>query len=76
MLISLVALNFMVFYPGIGQGLVSMVLGSGDTTPFYTPAWIPIVMIVCLMVVNARQMLDAAKNGLQKTPKAVSESNN
>jgi len=67
--IALVGLNFMIFYPGIAQGLVGMVFGSGDTTPFYTPAWIPLAMIVCLMAVNARQIVDALKSGVQKRQK-------
>ena len=61
MIIALVGLNIMVLYPGTAQGLVSMVFGSGDTTPFYTPSWIPLVMIVCLIAVNARQMISEAK---------------
>jgi hypothetical protein len=66
MVIALVGFNFMVFYPGTAEGLVSMVFGSGDTTPFYTPSWIPLVMIVCLIAVNSRQMFDALKSGFQK----------
>ena len=56
MVIVLVAFNFIVFYPGTAAGFVGMVFGSGTTTPLYTPAWIPVIMIVCLFSVNARQM--------------------
>ena len=61
MIITLIATNFMVFYPGTAQGFVDMVLGSGSTTPFYTPAWIPLVMLVSLILVNSRQMIEALK---------------
>ncbi len=61
MSIALVATNFMIFYPGTAKGLVDMVLGSGSTTPFYTPGWIPIVMLVSLIVINAKQMVETLK---------------
>lgn len=56
--IVLVAFNAIVFYPGTAAGFVGMVFGSGTTTPLYTPAWIPAVMLACLFAVNARQMGD------------------
>ena len=65
MVATLVAFNFIVFYPGAAQGFLNMVLTSGDQTPFYTPSWIPLVMIVCLVAVNAKQMASALKNGVQ-----------
>ena len=62
----LVAANFMVFYPGVASGFLGMVFGSGTTTPFYTPAWIPTIMLVALMAVNARQMADALKTWIDE----------
>jgi hypothetical protein len=61
MVIALVATNFIVFYPGAAQGFVDMVFGSGSATPLYTPAWIPLIMLVSLILVNGRQMIDALK---------------
>jgi hypothetical protein len=61
MLIALFATNFMILYPGTGKGLFDMVLGTGSTTPFYTPGWIPIVMLVSLMIINAKQMVELLK---------------
>ncbi len=61
MIITLFAANLLVLYHGTAQGFLNMILSSGDTTPFYTPSWIPLVMIVCLIAVNARQMADALK---------------
>ena len=55
------ALNFMIFFPGVGQGLVGMVFGSGTTTPFYTPAWIPAIMLAALVIVNAKAMFDTLR---------------
>ena len=61
MVIVLVVANLVIFYPGTAQGFLNMILSSGDTTPLYTPAWIPTVMIVCLIAINARQMADELK---------------
>ena len=66
MIIAFAGLNALVLYPGTFQGLVNMVLGSGTTTPLYTPAWIPAVMIVCLIVVNASQMVEEIKKGFKQ----------
>ena len=61
MVIGVVALNAVVFYPGTAQGFIGMVFGTGTTTPLYTPAWIPAIMLACLFAVNARQMVDELK---------------
>jgi hypothetical protein len=61
MVIGLVALNAVVFYPGTAGGFVGMVFGTGTTTPLYTPAWIPAIMLACLFAVNAKQMVDELK---------------
>ncbi len=66
MVIALIATNFIIFYPGTAQGFVDMVLGSGSTTPFYTPGWIPIVMLISLIAINARQMGEALKLHFRK----------
>jgi hypothetical protein len=58
MVIGLVALNAVVFYPGTAGGFIGMVFGTGTTTPLYTPAWIPAIMLACLYIVNAKQMVD------------------
>ena len=67
MVLALLALNLMVFYPGVYQGFVDMVFVSGDTTPFYTSSWIPLVMLLCLIAVNARQMVDELKRAVSPT---------
>jgi hypothetical protein len=48
----------MVLYSGVAQGFFNMLLTSGGSTPFYTPAYIPLIMIGCLSAVNARGMID------------------
>jgi hypothetical protein len=65
MIVVLVAFNAIVFYPGAAQGFFNMIVSSGDTTPFYTPSWIPLIMIVCLIAVNARQIALEVKKGFQ-----------
>jgi hypothetical protein len=78
MVAALVAFNFMAFYPGAAQGFLNMILTSGDSTPFYTPAWIPLMMIFCLVAVNAKQMAQAVKTGFStgKQKIRLNESNN
>jgi hypothetical protein len=61
MVIGLVALNAVVFYPGTASGFIGMVFGTGTTTPLYTPAWIPAIMLACLYAVNAKQMVEELK---------------
>jgi hypothetical protein len=61
MVIGLVALNAVVFYPGTAQGLIGMIFGTGTTTPLYTPAWIPAIMLACLFAVNAKQLAEELK---------------
>jgi hypothetical protein len=56
MILALFASNFMIFYPGVAAGFWGMIYSSGSTTPFYTPAWIPIVMLASLYVVNVQQI--------------------
>jgi hypothetical protein len=48
----------MALYPGVAQGFIGMLLTAGGTTPFYTPSWIPLVMIVCLVAVNAKSIVN------------------
>jgi hypothetical protein len=59
--VALFGLNFMLFYPGVAQGFVSMIFGTGLNTPFYESALIPIVAIVCLVAVNAKDMIGEVK---------------
>ena len=75
MVIGFVALNAVVFYPGTAGGFIGMVFGTGTTTPLYTPAWIPAIMLACLFAVNARQMVDELKktvHALEARAKALS----
>ena len=69
MTLMLFATNLMIFYPGAGQGFVNMILGSGSTTPLYTPAWIPTIMLVSLILVNGKQMFDALRSAIFLNPK-------
>jgi len=73
MIAALVISNALVLYPGVWQGFISMVFTSGDSTPFYTPSWIPLVMIICLTAVNAKQMIGALKNALPTTAKSLEQ---
>jgi len=61
MILVLVASNFLIFYPGVAEGFFGMVFGSGTTTPLYTPAWIPTVMLVALIAVNSKAIINDLK---------------
>ena len=61
MVLVLVAANFLVFYPGVAEGFFGMVFGSGTTTPLYTPAWIPTIMLVALIAVNGKALINELK---------------
>jgi hypothetical protein len=60
-LIVLGVSNFMVLYSGVAQGFFTMLLSYGGSTPFYTPAYIPLIMIGCLSAINAKGMIDQLK---------------
>ncbi len=68
MLLVLVGANFLVFYPGVPDGFFGMVFGSGTTTPLYTPAWIPTVMLVALIAINSRSMINTVRNYFGQKP--------
>ena len=51
--------NVMLLYPGMGSGLVSMVFGSGVTTPLYYYSFIPFLTLMALVVVNFKELVAA-----------------
>ena len=53
--------NAIALYPGVATGFIGMLLTAGGTTPFYTPSWIPLVLIVCLVAVNAKSIVSGVK---------------
>ncbi|MGA2666258.1 MAG: hypothetical protein ABSF83_15075 [Nitrososphaerales archaeon] len=58
------ATNAALLYPGVGSGFVTMLLSTGLTTPLYYYALIPLLTIVALTVVDAREV--AAAFGRQR----------
>ena len=56
---SLVVSNMMLLYPGMSGGFVSMVFGSGITTPIYYYALIPFLTLIALMVANFKELVAA-----------------
>ena len=58
MLVALVVSNLALLYPGTGSGFLSMALSSA-TERLYYYAFIPLLMIISLTVVNGREMLAA-----------------
>lgn len=51
--------NLMLLYPGMGSGFLSMVVGSGLTTPLYYYSYIPFFTLMALIVVNFKEMVAA-----------------
>ena len=56
---SLAISNVMLLYPGMSGGFVSMVFGSGITTPIYYYALIPFLTLLALIVVNFKELVAA-----------------
>ena len=56
---ALVVSNIMLLYPGMSWGFVSMVFGSGITTPIYYYALIPFLTLIALMVANFKELVAA-----------------
>ena len=53
----LLASNFALLFPGVGPGFVTMLLSSGFTTPPYYYSFIPLLTVVCLTILNAREIV-------------------
>ncbi len=51
--------NIMLLYPGVGSGFISMVFGSGITTPLYYYSLIPFLTLMALIVVNFKELVAA-----------------
>ena len=51
--------NVMLLYPGMGSGFLSMVFGSGITTPLYYYSLIPFLTLMALIVVNFKELVAA-----------------
>ena len=64
MLVALLVSNFALFYPGTGLGFLNMALGSAAERLYYY-AFIPLLMIISLTVVNGREMLAALSRSVR-----------
>lgn len=56
--------NFPLLYPPLGEGFIQMVLSSGISTPLYYYAYIPVVTIVLLSMLNGREIASAARRSV------------
>jgi len=59
MLGALIVSNLALLYPGTGSSFFNMALSGGATTPLYYYAFIPLLTIVSLIVVNGKEMIVA-----------------
>lgn len=60
---ALLLSNLVLFYPGTGSGFLNMALGSTTETLYYY-AFIPLLMIISLTVVNGREMVAALSHAV------------
>ena len=51
--------NVILLYPGMSGGFVTMVFGSGITTPIYYYALIPFLTLMALIVANLKELVAA-----------------
>ena len=56
---SLAVSNVILLYPGMSGGFVTMVFGSGITTPIYYYALIPFLTLMALIVANLKELVAA-----------------
>jgi hypothetical protein len=56
---SLVLSNLMLLYPSVGAGFISMIFGSGITTPLYYYSLIPFFILMALIIVNFKELVSA-----------------
>jgi len=53
----LLASNSAFLFPGVGSGFMTMLLNSGITTPPYYYSFIPLLTVVCLTILNAKEIM-------------------
>jgi hypothetical protein len=49
--------NFALLFPGVGSGFMTMLFNSGITTPPYYYSFIPLLTVVCLTILNAKEIV-------------------
>ncbi len=67
------ASNFALLFPGVGSRFMTMLLNSGITTPPYYYSFIPLLTVVCLTILNAKEIMSlipghARSHRVQETP--------
>jgi len=51
------ASNFALLLPGVGSGFMTMLLNSGITTPPYYYSFIPLLTVICLTILDAKEIV-------------------
>jgi Glycosyltransferase family 87 len=54
--ITMVSTNLLLLYPGVGSGFIRMLATSGVDTPIYPYAFIPLLTVLSLTLLNARRI--------------------
>lgn len=58
--------NFWLFYPPTGAGFINMIFTDGVNTALYAYAYIPLLTLAALIVVNAKEMAQAVSHFVTK----------
>ena len=66
MLGALIVSNLALLYPGTGSAFLNMAFGSGAATPLYYYAFIPLLTIISLIVVNGKEMVVALYHSISR----------
>jgi hypothetical protein len=72
MVSALVLSNVVFLLPGVAAGFVGIIFGSDYAEPFWTPAWIPLALILCLLAINAQAMVRHVKTQFPLLGKKIS----
>jgi hypothetical protein len=73
MLGALIVSNLVLLYPGTGSSFWNMAMGAGAATPFYYYAFIPLIMIISLLVVNGKEIAVALSHSISRVRPPLSQ---
>jgi hypothetical protein len=74
MLITLVVSNLALLYPGTGSSFLNMAIGPGASTPLYYYAYIPLLTLLCLIIINLREFAMALSHSISRIHPLPSQS--
>jgi hypothetical protein len=76
MVVTLLLSNMALLYPGTGSAFLNMILSSGLTTPPYYYAFIPLLTMIALIVVNRSEIVETFSHTISSKPLNTIEATN